>query len=56
MMADLPVAVALLLARVVTGITIIMHGHNHWRGGGEIAGIARWFTGLRLKTGSCRLG
>ncbi|WP_019927677.1 DoxX family protein [Nocardia sp. BMG111209] len=41
--------VALLLIRVVVGITMIAHGVNHWVGGGKIAGTARWFGGLGLK-------
>ena len=44
-------AVALLLVRVVGGVTMIAHGLNHWRGGGRIAGTARWFTGLGLRHG-----
>jgi putative oxidoreductase len=44
-------AVALLLVRVVVGITMIAHGINHWRGGGRIEGTARWFTGLGLRHG-----
>ena len=43
--------VALLLLRVVVGITMIAHGLNHWRGGGKIAGTARWFEGLGLRHG-----
>jgi putative oxidoreductase len=50
-MGNPPVVVALLLVRVVVGITMIMHGYNHWRGGGRIAGTARWFSGLGLKYG-----
>lgn len=50
-MGNPPVVVALLLVRVVVGITMIMHGHNHWRGGGRIAGTARWFGGLGLTHG-----
>jgi putative oxidoreductase len=41
--------VALLLVRVVVGGTMIAHGMNHWRGGGKIAGTARWFGGLGLR-------
>ncbi|KPI05219.1 DoxX family protein [Actinobacteria bacterium OK074] len=41
----------LLLVRVVVGITMVMHGLNHWRGGGRIEGTARWFTGLGLRQG-----
>jgi len=41
----------LLLVRVVVGVTMIMHGVNHWRGGGRIAGTASWFSGLGLRHG-----
>ncbi|MGX9882868.1 DoxX family protein [Streptomyces sp. NPDC002276] len=41
----------LLLVRVVVGLVMIMHGLNHWRGGGRIEGTARWFTGLGLRQG-----
>lgn len=50
-MGNPPAAVALLLMRAVVGITMMMHGYNHWRGGGRIAGTARWFSGLGLKYG-----
>lgn len=50
-MGNPPVIVALLLVRVVVGVTMIRHGYNHWRGGGKIAGTARWFSGLGLKYG-----
>jgi putative oxidoreductase len=50
-MSNPPVIVALLLVRVVVGITMIAHGYNHWRGGGKIAGTGRWFAGLGLKYG-----
>jgi putative oxidoreductase len=50
-MGNPPVVVALLLMRVVVGMTMMMHGYNHWRGGGRIAGTARWFSGLGLKYG-----
>jgi putative oxidoreductase len=43
--------VALLLVRVVVGITMIAHGTNHWKGGGRIEGTARWFAGLGLRHG-----
>ena len=43
---------ALLLARVVIGVTMGAHGYNHWRGGGRIEGTARWFTGLGLRHGT----
>jgi putative oxidoreductase len=41
----------LLLVRLVVGGTMIAHGYNHWRGGGRIAGTAKWFTGLGLNYG-----
>jgi putative oxidoreductase len=43
--------IALLLVRVVVGVTMIAHGLNHWRGGGRIEGTARWFSGLGLRHG-----
>ncbi|WP_405995694.1 DoxX family protein [Streptomyces sp. NBC_00986] len=49
-MSDADVAV-LLLVRVAVGLIMIMHGLNHWRGGGRIEGTARWFTGLGLRQG-----
>jgi DoxX-like protein len=50
-MGNPPVVAALLLVRVVVGVTMTAHGYNHWRGGGRIAGTARWFSGLGLKYG-----
>ncbi|MBW8482687.1 DoxX family protein [Actinomadura parmotrematis] len=44
--------VALLLVRVVVGVTMAAHGYNHWRGGGRIAGTAGWFEGLGLRHGT----
>jgi putative oxidoreductase len=43
---------ALLLVRLVVGITMIAHGYNHWRRGGRIAGTAGWFSGLGLRYGT----
>jgi putative oxidoreductase len=43
--------VGLLLIRLVVGGTLIMHGWNHWLGGGKIGGTARWFDGLGLRPG-----
>jgi len=43
---------ALLLVRLVVGITMAAHGYNHWRLGGRIAGTARWFAGLGLRNGT----
>lgn len=50
-MTNPPVVLALLLVRVAVGITMMLHGYNHWRGGGKIAGTARWFSGLGLRHG-----
>lgn len=47
-MADVD-TIALLLVRVVLGITMMAHGLNHWLGGGKIEGTARWFAGLGLR-------
>jgi putative oxidoreductase len=41
----------LLLIRLSLGITLLMHGWNHWRGGGKIAGTAGWFESLGLRPG-----
>ncbi|MFD4556571.1 DoxX family protein [Streptomyces sp. NPDC058469] len=43
--------VALVVVRLVLGVIMIAHGYNHWRGGGRIAGTARWFEGLGLRHG-----
>ena len=45
------VDVALLIFRVVVGGTLVLHGLNHWRGGGRIAGTASWFESLGLRPG-----
>ena len=42
---------ALLLLRVVVGVTIFLHGYNHVWGGGKIEGTARWFASLGMKPG-----
>src|SRR3954471_3550951 len=42
---------AVLWLRAVLGATMIVHRLHHWRGGGRIAGTARWFTGLGLRHG-----
>jgi putative oxidoreductase len=41
----------LLVIRLSLGATLVMHGWNHWRGGGKIAGTAGWFEGLGLRPG-----
>ena len=43
--------IGMLLVRLSLGGTLIAHGWNHWRGGGRIAGTARWFEGLGLRPG-----
>jgi putative oxidoreductase len=43
---------ALLLVRATVGVTMMVHGYNHWHGGGKIAGTARWFSGLGLRCGT----
>jgi putative oxidoreductase len=42
---------AVLLVRWAVGATMLVHGLNHWRGGGRIEGTARWFSGLGLRHG-----
>ncbi|MGD6749643.1 DoxX family protein [Streptomyces sp. BH105] len=44
-------AFAVLLLRFVIGATMAVHGLNHWRGGGRIAGTAGWFESLGLRNG-----
>lgn len=41
----------LLVLRVTVGAIMIMHGYNHWMGGGKIPGTAGWFSSLGLKYG-----
>jgi putative oxidoreductase len=45
------VDVALLIFRVIVGATMVLHGTNHWLGGGRIAGTAGWFESLGLRPG-----
>lgn len=42
----------LLVLRVTIGAVMIMHGYNHWMGGGKIPGTAGWFSSLGLKHGT----
>jgi putative oxidoreductase len=51
-MASPAVDTALLVMRMTAGVTMMAHGYNHWRGGGKIAGTARWFSGLGLRHGT----
>jgi putative oxidoreductase len=41
----------LLIIRLSLGVTLVMHGWNHWRGGGKVAGTARWFESVGLRPG-----
>jgi putative oxidoreductase len=45
------VDVGLLLIRLSLGVTLLMHGWNHWFGGGKIQGTARWFESIGLRNG-----
>lgn len=40
---------ALLLIRVVVGITLAAHGYNKFFGGGRIPGTASWFDSMGMK-------
>ncbi|MDG9724306.1 DoxX family protein [Streptomyces sp. DH41] len=44
-----PADAALLLVRLILGAVMVVHGWNHWRGGGGITGTAGWFAGLGLR-------
>ncbi|MGI5144431.1 MULTISPECIES: DoxX family protein [unclassified Streptomyces] len=44
----------LLLVRLSLGLTLIIHGWNHWRGGGRIEGTARWFESIGLRHGKAQ--
>ncbi|NDJ88152.1 MULTISPECIES: DoxX family protein [Mycolicibacter] len=43
--------VALLILRLVLGLTMAAHGFNKFFGGGRIAGTARWFESIGMKYG-----
>ena len=40
---------AILVLRVVAGMTIFAHGYNKFFGGGKIAGTARWFSSMGMR-------
>ncbi len=42
---------ALLLLRVVVGLTLAAHGYNKFFGGGRIAGTGRWFESIGMRPG-----
>ena len=44
--------VALLLLRVVFGLTMVAHGYNKFFGAGGIAGTARWFDSIGMAPGA----
>jgi putative oxidoreductase len=43
--------VALLILRLVLGLTLAAHGYNKFFGGGRIPGTARWFESIGMKPG-----
>ncbi|OBG38839.1 DoxX family protein [Mycobacterium alsense] len=43
--------VALLILRLVLGLTLAAHGFNKFFGGGRIPGTARWFESIGMKPG-----
>lgn len=43
--------VALLILRLVLGLTLAAHGLNKFFGGGRIAGTAAWFDSMGMKPG-----
>ncbi|MGU3654794.1 DoxX family protein [Mycolicibacterium sp. A43C] len=44
--------VALLLLRVVLGLTMAAHGYNKLLGAGGIAGTAQWFASIGMRPGA----
>ncbi|MEZ0365217.1 DoxX family protein [Mycobacterium sp. pUA109] len=46
------VDVALLILRLVLGLTLAAHGLNKFFGGGRIPGTARWFASIGMKPGT----
>ncbi|HEY4378600.1 MAG TPA: DoxX family protein, partial [Acidimicrobiales bacterium] len=42
-------SVALLIVRVVVGLTLAAHGYNKFFGGGRIPGTARWFDSMGMR-------
>lgn len=43
---------AILLLRVVLGLTMVAHGYNKFFGAGGIAGTARWFDSIGMAPGA----
>ncbi|OBJ59384.1 DoxX family protein [Mycobacterium sp. 1423905.2] len=46
-----PYDLALLILRLVLGLTLAAHGLNKFFGGGRIPGTARWFESIGMKPG-----
>lgn len=44
--------VAILILRVVLGLTMAAHGYNKFFGGGRIPGTAGWFESIGMKPGT----
>jgi len=42
---------ALLVLRVVVGLTLAAHGWNKFTGGGKIPGTGRWFDSIGMRPG-----
>ena len=42
---------ALLILRVVVGLTLAAHGWNKFTGGGKIPGTGRWFDSIGMRPG-----
>ncbi|MDG2428535.1 MAG: DoxX family protein [Acidimicrobiales bacterium] len=45
------VNLALLILRVVLGLTLAAHGLNKFTGGGKIPGTGRWFDSIGMRSG-----
>ncbi|MBV9722748.1 MAG: DoxX family membrane protein, partial [Mycobacterium sp.] len=45
-------SVALLILRLVLGLTLAAHGYNKFFGGGRIPGTAGWFESIGMKYGT----
>lgn len=52
MSSDVAFDVALLILRVVLGLTLAAHGLQKFFGGGRIPGTARWFASIGMKPGT----
>ncbi|MGV9802876.1 DoxX family protein [Mycobacterium sp. NPDC003449] len=52
MSADSAFDAAILILRVVLGLTMAAHGYNKFFGGGRIPGTAGWFESIGMKPGT----